>query len=227
MRQKLQLYRFEIFLITQLLILFESLVFRAEAHTELISYLFFLLNIVAGINILVKKRKLMWFFIGALIIEGTVYLLSYNFPSLELLAEYIRMTVFFLFYVTSTYLIIQEIWHAKIVNKLVIYGLMSGYLSLGFIGTLLFLSIETWSPNSFNGISFLGFTETGGLGELMYFSYITLLTIGYGEIYPISALAQKATILVALMGQFYTVIITAIIVGKFINQSFEDKLQNK
>jgi len=53
----------------------------------------------------------------------------------------------------------------------------------------------------------------------MYFSYITLMTIGYGEITPLTPLAQKATILIGLAGQFYLVIITATIVGKYINQS--------
>ena len=45
------------------------------------------------------------------------------------------------------------------------------------------------------------------------------MTIGYGEITPVTLLAQKATILIGLLGQFYLVIITAIIVGKFLTQN--------
>ena len=55
----------------------------------------------------------------------------------------------------------------------------------------------------------------------MYYSYITLLTIGYGDILPVSALAHKAAILIGLMGQIYLVVITAIVVGKYINQSLK------
>ncbi len=51
---------------------------------------------------------------------------------------------------------------------------------------------------------------------LMYFSYVTLLTIGFGDITPVTALAQKAAILIGLMGQIYLVVITAIIVGKYV-----------
>jgi voltage-gated potassium channel len=40
-----------------------------------------------------------------------------------------------------------------------------------------------------------------------------------GEILPVSNLAQKGAILVALVGQFYLVILTAIVVGKYINQN--------
>jgi hypothetical protein len=51
--------------------------------------------------------------------------------------------------------------------------------------------------------------------SLLYFSFITLMTIGYGEILPATATAQKASILLGLMGQFYLVIITAVVVGKY------------
>ncbi|WP_101449582.1 ion channel [Aquimarina sp. MAR_2010_214] len=57
----------------------------------------------------------------------------------------------------------------------------------------------------------------------MYYSYITLMTIGYGEIIPVTSLSQKAAILVGMMGQFYLVILTAIVVGKYINQLHHKK----
>ena len=83
-----------------------------------------------------------------------------------------------------------------------------------------------WYPNSFNGILV---SEISGLAikdELMYFSYITLMTIGYGDITPITPLAQKATVFIGLIGQFYLVIITAIIVGKYISQSNRNTNKN-
>ncbi len=51
----------------------------------------------------------------------------------------------------------------------------------------------------------------------MYFSYITMLTIGYGDIYPLGHLAQKATVLIGLIGQVYIVILTAIMIAKYVN----------
>ena len=74
---------------------------------------------------------------------------------------------------------------------------------------------ELFIPHSFsfpdNGIS--------AIQNLMYFSYITLLTIGYGEILPETVLAQKIVIFIGLTGQVYLVILTGIIVGKYINQN--------
>lgn len=80
------------------------------------------------------------------------------------------------------------------------------------------MAIELANPGSFEGLKIVA-TNTDALTEqLMYFSYITLLTIGYGDILPVTVLAQKATILIGLIGQMYLVVITAIVVGKYINQ---------
>ena len=55
--------------------------------------------------------------------------------------------------------------------------------------------------------------------SLLYFSYVTLLSIGYGPIIPVTAIGQKAVILVGLSGQFYIVILTAMVVEKYIRHS--------
>jgi voltage-gated potassium channel Kch len=54
--------------------------------------------------------------------------------------------------------------------------------------------------------------------KLLYFSFITLLTIGYGDMVPLTPIAQKTTIFIGLSGQMYLTIITAIVVGKFLNK---------
>jgi len=217
MFKKIYLYRFEIFLITQLSILFGSLVFNLEIYETILSPIFLLLNTIAGIILISEKKKLMWFFIFLIIIESVLFSLEYfdKEPINQLFISKIRFFIFFIFYVTITYEIIKNVWQSKIINKNVIFGLISGYISLGFIGFFIYLSVDIWYPNSFNGIE-VGVNATE---ELMYFSYITLMTIGYGEISPITPMAQKATIFIGLLGQFYMVILTAIIVGKFINQS--------
>jgi len=46
-----------------------------------------------------------------------------------------------------------------------------------------------------------------------------MLTIGYGDIVPVTPIAQKAAVLIGLVGQFYTVIVTAVVVEKYIRHS--------
>ena len=65
------------------------------------------------------------------------------------------------------------------------------------------MSIELMNPGAFTG-ALLEFDQNFELraDSMLYYSFITLLTIGYGEIVPVIPIAQKAAILVGLIGQF-------------------------
>ncbi len=55
------------------------------------------------------------------------------------------------------------------------------------------------------------------LDNLNYFSFITLLTIGYGDITPVTLIAKRAVMMMGLVGHFYTVFVTSIIIGKYLS----------
>ncbi len=133
--------------------------------------------------------------------------------------DYIRFALHFLFYTVITVGIIKQIWGSGRVNKNVIMGLMCGYICLGLVGFFVFMTIELVSPGSFQGLDVEGYTIKEKSDSILYYSYITLMTIGYGEIHPVNQIGQKAAILIGLMGQFYTVIVTAVVVGKFLNNT--------
>ena len=219
MIQKIYKNRFEIFLVTQLAILFGSLFFPDNIFEYTIQPALFLLNIVAGILLISRSKKLMWFFIIlftiSLIIFGSTMVSRTEGMDTILL----RLSIYFLFCFTVTINIIKQVWNAKSVNKNVIMGLMSGYISLGFLAFFLFMSIELINPGAFQGALLEIDDFKLRADAIMYYSYITLLTIGYGEIVPTISIAQKAAILVGLVGQFYMVIITAVVIEKYIRHS--------
>ena len=161
-----------------------------------------------------------------LILIGFIFVYSAWDKTYIKIFNYLKISILFLFHIVVTFRIIQQIWQAKLVNKNVIFGVISGFISLGLIGFFICLSIEFINPGSFSGLSVLNSTVNTLTERLMYFSYITLLTIGYGDITPITPMAQKASIFIGLMGQFYMVIITAIIVGKYISQSNKEVTKN-
>ncbi len=214
MLKRLYPYRFEIFFFSQIAILFGSLIVPSIIFETFLSPVLFLLNLLAGIVLLLKQKKTMWLLVLLLVISTLLLGSNLIETTNDALINLIKMGTYFLFYVVVTSEIIKQVWQAKTVSKNVIFGLVSGYISLGLIGFFICLSIEMAYPNSFSGlIGGISITE-----NLMYYSYITLLTIGYGDILPITALAHKAAILIGLMGQIYLVVITAIVVGKYINQ---------
>jgi len=135
------------------------------------------------------------------------------------ISGYLRVIIYFLFYILISYEIIKQVLKSRIVGRNVIVGLISGYMSLGLIGFFICLSIEMAVPGSFQGLT----TDTieSETQNLLYYSYITLLTIGYGDIYPTTQLAHKASMLIGLVGQIYLVVLSAIVVGKYINQNHD------
>jgi len=212
--------RFELFISTQLLILFGSLFFPVEFFENRMLPTLFLLNIIAGVILLSEKKLLSRLLLILFAISVIAFGVTISSKKNEMGgAALVRLVAFFVFHLIVAYHIILQVWKARKVNKKVIIGLMSGYISLGFLAFFLFITIEILQPGSFKG-DLLSAASIEMRGDaLMYHAFITLLTIGYGDISPATSLAQKAAMLVALAGQFYMVIITAIVVGKFLIQS--------
>ncbi|MEO9804502.1 MAG: ion channel [Reichenbachiella sp.] len=224
--KKIYPHRFEIFLISQAVILFGSLLVPSTWFEDFMLPILFQINLLAGILLISKKKKLMWFFVVLLALTAVIFGISQKGVD-ERVFGLSRMVIYFLFYAVVSFEIIKQVWRAKEVSENVILGLISGYVSLGFIGFFICLSIELTHPNSFQGLHLQSADTTILLTDrLIYFSYITMLTIGYGDIIPVTTLAQKATILIGLVGQFYLVILTATIVGKYINQKLQDKTKD-
>lgn len=101
-----------------------------------------------------------------------------------------------------------------------IIGAVSIYFVLGFVFAAVFSLLETFQPGAF------GLTVTSeGVGshqdtfsELMYFSNVTLTTLGYGDIQPVSRPARTLATLEAMTGQLYLAIVMARLVGLYISQ---------
>ncbi len=59
--------------------------------------------------------------------------------------------------------------------------------------------------------------------ELMYFSFLTLTTVGYGDIVPVAPLARVLAMLEALLGQIFLATFLAFLVGNFLVQKQKDE----
>lgn len=63
--------------------------------------------------------------------------------------------------------------------------------------------VETLAPGSFNGSQELQWEQ------LLYFSFVTLTTLGYGEITPVTGQAQSIVIIETTMGVMYMAVLVA------------------
>ncbi len=97
-------------------------------------------------------------------------------------------------------------------NRLV--GAVCVYLLLGTIWAVAYSLVDVASPGSFTG-----FAPQDGLGwdsEWLYFSFVTMTTLGYGDITPVSATAKFLAYSQAVFGQFYIAVLVAGLVGAYI-----------
>lgn len=212
--------RFELFFFSLMAVLFGSLLIPSPYFQDYMLPILLLINLASGVLLVIKKRNLIVFFSFLFLVSLCLFLVnSYGNLNVSYKIELPGLIIFGLFYASVTMEIISQVWNAKRVNKNVIIGLMTGYLSIGLLSFFIFLAIEMIHPNSFQGIQMATDNLESKIDALMYYSYITMLTIGYGEIIPVTAIAQKAAILTGLMGQFYIVIITAVVVEKYVNHS--------
>ncbi len=111
-------------------------------------------------------------------------------------------------FIIVTTLLILQIARAKKLSIEIIAEAISGYLLIGVVATLLNIILMIFNSNA---ISFSGDTN---IGQMVYFSFVTLTTIGYGEILPISPMARNISLITGIAGQLYLTIIIALIIGK-------------
>ena len=128
------------------------------------------------------------------------------------LLQVIRMTIMVLFFGFTFAKMVSEIFKMKIVTGRVVIGAIGAYLLLGFIGSFLFEIIELIYPGSFTNMALF---EGSFYGQI-YFSFVTISTLGYGDISPITPQGQAVAIFVAISGQLYLAILMAMLVGKFL-----------
>ena len=118
-------------------------------------------------------------------------------------------------------LVIIEVFSDNCVTIDTISGALCAYLLLGLTFTSIYAFIDIIQPNSF--ISTVTATpvelstDSSGLDRI-YFSFITLLTVGYGDIAPLSHAAKLFTIIEGFFGQVYLVVMIARLVGMHVSQ---------
>ena len=116
-------------------------------------------------------------------------------------------------------LMIRHIAHSRVVTPTIILSSVNGYLLLGVLGAVL-LSIAD-SVNIFlNGAESVGIVlPSQGSPEFrdyLYLAFITLTTVGYGDVTAVAYLTRSVAILIGLAGPLYMTILIAMLVGKFL-----------
>lgn len=124
-----------------------------------------------------------------------------------------------LLYVFVLAVVLREVLGSKQVDLDTLFGAAAGYLLIGFVWAIAYSWIERSMPGSFfiNPANDMG--EAGVQWfDAIHFSYVTLTTLGYGEITPVGSLARSLSFLEAATGVLYIAFLVARIVSSYISK---------
>jgi voltage-gated potassium channel Kch len=118
-------------------------------------------------------------------------------------------------------LFVLQIARAKSVTPQVIMESINGYLMLGLSFSIVIALISVVDPNSFSfpSINASADPAVSYFSNYIYYGFVTLTTLGYGDIIPFTSAAKSFSIFTAITGQMYIAIIIAALVAKYLNQS--------
>jgi hypothetical protein len=112
------------------------------------------------------------------------------------------------FFGVLAWLITARVFRSGGINIYRIYGAVAVYLLLGILWGQLYVMAYLLDPSSFY---FDPSTQRGEppISELIYFSFITLTTLGLGDIVPVGSITRSMVSLEALVGQLYPAVLLA------------------
>ena len=128
---------------------------------------------------------------------------------------YCIFQVLFLGYVMST--VFRYLMSTKKVDSELIYAAIVLYLMFGLCMSLVYYGILILEPSTFGGDIVVDFSDsssmTAVLHDLLYFSFVTQTTLGYGDLSPTLNVARTLATFQAIMGQLYIAVTIARLVG--------------
>jgi len=128
------------------------------------------------------------------------------------LVHIIAAMVFFLFVIAHLLLFILR---AGRVDVNVLCAGLSGYLLLGLLWIPAYLLIASVDPGSFALKAPSGTDAQMDGFHAFYFSFITLCTVGYGDVTPVSRMARMLAVTEAITGIFYVAVLISRLVAVY------------
>jgi hypothetical protein len=174
----------------------------------------FTLVLMVGLWTLQVSR--LWF-ICAIVLAVTS--LAANITALNLDGKtdtFAALLLFFAFLGVVLLVIVKHLFSANrlTINRLV--GAICVYMLIGIQWSLLYNMLSVVSPEAFAVNNPINSADTH---EWLYYSFVTLSTLGYGDITPLSATGRALAYMEAIVGQFYIAILVAGFVGAYIAEN--------
>jgi hypothetical protein len=173
--------------------------------------LFFALTLIFGAFATIRHRIVIYLVIGLTVSTLGASLLNEMAPSrgIPALVSALRL-------VCLSVLVFMTLNRTLRPGPVTVYrviGGIAGYLLIGYTWTFAYQLLEQQRPGAIRFDSGMANTLSQQPNHLIYFSFITLSTVGYGDVHPVHPVARSLAVAEALVGQLYIAILIASLVG--------------
>jgi len=168
-----------------------------------------ILTMIAGIWSVRSTHYLFNTGLGLVVATVVISLLVSLLDKAEL--DFIHIILMLLFFLLTLKPAAQQALFSGHITGNSIIGSICIFLLLGLIWTMLYLLLAEFIPEAFVGIEHTNWKQN--LPDLIYFSFVTLTTLGFGDLLPVSPLARFLVYMEAIVGVFYMAIVVSSLVG--------------
>lgn len=126
--------------------------------------------------------------------------------------DYAHLLIMLVFFIITANQTARQVLLQGEIDGNKILGSICLYMLLGLIFALLFTLFYLHTEPAFSGVeSNLPWFKV--LPDFVYFSFVTLTTLGYGDVAPVHSLTKFLVYIEAIIGQFYLAVLVASLVG--------------
>lgn len=211
---QIRIGRFLFLLISILLMILFRPFLEGYVGIKILMDLFFFLILLSGIYAVSKKKHI---FLIALVLAFPAFFVQWSLYFVTFQSSFLMARIFaVLFYIFLIIVILDFLFKETVITPDMLIGAICVYLLIGAMWALIFTLIESLHPGSFR----IPESELTDLSQFFYYSFVTLTTLGYGDITPITSGARSVSIIEAVIGQLYIAILVSRLVGVHIAQSY-------
>ena len=124
---------------------------------------------------------------------------------------YMTLLILLMFFTGSFSVAVKQVLFVGDIDGNKIIGSLSLYILLGLIWAVIYLLLLAIDSAAFSGIETINWQQS--FSRVAYYSFVTLTTLGYGDILPTNHLAEFFVYLEAIIGVFYMAIIVSSLIS--------------
>lgn len=208
----------QLFLFIIVVMLLSPVLHKTPLLTALLSIFFLNLLIVtlsfAGFDVRRRWPLILLWFLGILMDMAAVRTTVHHYATMLAAASDLVNAVIV---VICVVMILRYVLTSHEVTVDTVFGAIVAYFLIALTFSSLYQALAVIEPNSF---ALPDNADTGGgysrQSVLSYFSFVTIATLGYGDIVPRHPVAQMLSILEAVTGQFYMAVVVAWLVSNLV-----------